>query len=467
MKQRAIVLIVDDDELIRQACGDILAAENHAVILAASGDEGIAKIADGNLDLVITDLKMAGRDGMDVLRFARAQAPDVPVIMITGYPTIQSAIESVRTGAFDFVCKPVTPDELMLAVNRALETRRLVLENRYLREHPSVDARPPGIIASSIGMQAVFEQVGKVAPTETTVLITGESGVGKEVVARAIHSRSSRREGQFVVADCATLASTVVENELFGHIRGAFTGAVSAKTGLFEVADRGTLFLDEVANIPLETQSKLLRVLETGEYRAVGSSTVKRIDVRLVAATNVDLEKVVAAGRFREDLFYRLNVFPIHVPPLRERTADVRPFTEHFLRLYMGRQNKSGIELSDEALVALENYPWPGNVRELRNVIERLVIMSEQSPVGPDSLLPHLTAAAETSAPPRTADELKLAKKVIREEAVTALERGFVREALQRAGGNVSEAARATGMQRTYFQALMRKCGIRFETDEA
>jgi len=462
MTTPARILVVDDDRLILESCRDVLEGERHAPVLAASGEEGIETIAEEPFDLIITDLKMPGKDGLDVLRFVKEKRPDIPVVILTGYPALNSAIESVRLGAFDYVCKPMAPDELLLVVNRALENRQLVLENRYLRQQSEARHLFREIIAESPAMREVLAQVDRVAPTDSTVLIVGESGVGKEVIARDIHRKSPRGDRQFVVADCAALAPSVLESELFGHVKGAFTGATATRAGLFEVAHGGDLFLDEIANISLETQTKLLRVLENREYRPVGNEVTKSTDVRLIAATNCDLRERIAAGSFREDLFYRLNVFPIHVPPLRERKEDIVPLARHFLTHFAARANKPAPRFTDEALETLHCHAWPGNVRELKNVVERIVIMTDGLLIDETGLTQRAAQpTGEAPAVPRTAEELNRARKVARKEAADALERDFVAEALRESAGNVTRAAKRTGMQRTYFQALMKRHGIR------
>lgn len=465
MKTPAAILIVDDDRLILQCCNDVLRAEGYAPVLASSGEEGMEAIGKRPFDAIITDLKMQGKDGLDVLRFAKEREPDIPVIILTGYPTLNSAIESVRLGAFDYVCKPLAPDELSLVVTRALENRRLVLENRYLREQSETKELFREILGESDAMREVLGQVERVASTESTVLLNGESGTGKELVARAIHRNSSRKDKQFVVADCATLAPSLLESELFGHVRGAFTGATTSRAGLFEVANSGTLFLDEVANIDLSIQSKLLRVIETYEYKPVGGEAAKTTDVRLIAATNCDLHEKIQAGAFREDLFYRIDVFPIQLPPLRERGGDIVLLAQHFLKHFAARAHKPLPAFSDEALHALQGHSWPGNVRELRNVVERIVIMTDGQIVDDAHLAPQPAGASGSPlrVVPRTAHELNEAKKVAKRQAVEELERSFVIEALRAADGNVTQAARDAGMQRTYLQALMKKHGVRAE----
>lgn len=468
MERHATILVVDDERLVLQCCEDVLRETGARLVLVESAEEGMAAVESNTFDLVITDLKMEGRDGLDVLRFTKERAPDVPVVILTGYPTLTSAIESVRLGAFDYVCKPVSPDELLVVVDRALENRRLSLENQYLRRETDRRGLFQDIIAQCDPMQEVLRIVRRVAPTDSTVLLVGESGVGKEVIARAIHRGSRRNDRQFVVADCATLAPSVLESELFGHVKGAFTGATVTKAGLFEVADGGTLFLDEVANIPLEIQSKLLRVLETREYKPVGAVNARRADVRLLSASNRDLRDQIKAGAFREDLFYRLNVFPISIPPLRERGEDVARLAEHFLKHFAARSNRPAPTFADDAFEALARHSWPGNVRELRNVIERIIIMTDgplirASDVSPEP--PSTCGQGPTPACiPRTAEELNAARRATKERATAELERSFLVQALDAANGNISLAARQTGMQRTYLQSLMKRHGIRATT---
>ncbi|NQT20950.1 MAG: sigma-54-dependent Fis family transcriptional regulator [Planctomycetes bacterium] len=468
MQTPAAILVIDDDSLILQCCKDVLGGERYRTVLATCGEEGIEYISRGTFDLIVTDLKMRAKDGLEVLRFAKENEPDVPVIILTGYPTLTSAIESVRLGAFDYLCKPVSPDELLLVVNRALQNRRLVLENKYLRQQTESRGFFREIIAHSSPMQEVLRQVELVASTESTVLLIGETGVGKELIARAIHRESPRKDRQFVVADCATLAPALLESELFGHVKGAFTGATARKAGLFEIAHGSTLFLDEVANVSMGTQSKLLRVLESHEYKPVGGETGKRADVRLIAATNADLQENIKAKTFREDLFYRLNVFPLRIPPLRERKEDIVFLAQHFLKHFADRLKKPLPSFTDEALEALKRHPWPGNVRELKNVLERVVIMTSESLIkeADISQQPIPEVALEGQAVPQNAQELKEAKKLAKKEAADEFERAFVIDALKKSAGNVSQAAREVGMQRTYFQALMKRHGISREENQ-
>ena len=462
MPATARILVVDDDPLILKSCRDVFAEEGFATVIADGGAAGIQEIAKGGFDLIITDLKMPGTDGLEVLRAAQEKEPGTPVIVLTGYPTVASAIESVKAGAFDYVCKPVTPDELLLATNKALEHSRLLLQSRYFRSRAGEDVQLENVIARSRAMIHVLNLAKQVAPTDSTVLLTGDSGTGKELVARAVHACSLRKNGPFVVADCAALAPSVFESELFGHVKGAFTGATQTKAGLFEIADGGSLFLDEISNVPESIQVKLLRVLDSRESKPVGGTTAKRADVRLIAATNRNLEDMVAKGSFREDLFYRLNVFPIYLPPLRERSEDIPLLAGHFLKQFAARADKPIQGFSPEAIQMLLSHAWPGNVRELRNVVERIVILA-QAPLVKSAHLPSEIGGPALSLQvviPNNGEALKEAKRIAQQRVVADIERQFLLAALERNDWNVTKAAADTGLQRTYFQALMRKRGV-------
>ena len=462
MPHTARILVVDDEPLILKSCRDVFAEEGFDTVIADGGAAGIREIAEGDFDLIVTDLKMPGTDGLEVLRAAQEKEAGTPVIVLTGYPTVASAIESVKAGAFDYVCKPVTPDELLLATNKALEHSRLLLRSRYFRSRAGEDVQLENVIARSPVMIQVLNLAKQVAPTDSTVLLTGDSGTGKEMIARAVHACSLRKNEPFVVADCAALSPSVFESELFGHVKGAFTGATRTKAGLFEVADGGSLFLDEISNVPEAIQVKLLRVLESRESKPVGGTTAKRADVRLIAATNRNLEDMVAEGSFREDLFYRLNVFPIYLPPLRERPEDVPLLANHFLEQFAARADKPIQGFSPDAMDMLLGHAWPGNVRELRNVVERIVILAE-APLVKSAHLPSEIGGPALSLQvviPNSREALKEAKRIAQQRVVADIERQFLLAALERNDGNVTKAAADTGLQRTYFQALMRKCGV-------
>ncbi len=458
------ILVVDDEEIVCRSCVNVLTSEGYRVDWTVRPREGLNLVAQQPYDVILLDLRMPEIDGLELLRRVKEICPDCQVVMMTGYADVATAVEAMKLGAFDYVPKPITPDQLAVIVGRALETRDLVSENRYLRRELQAKYRFENIVGESPAMQAVYELVARVAPTQATVLIQGESGTGKELIARAIHYNSPRKDRRFVAVNCAALQDNLLESELFGHVRGAFTGAVTARKGLFEVADGGTLFLDEIAETSFSLQSKLLRVLQERVYTPVGSTEERRTDVRLIAASNKDLSALVSTGRFREDLFYRLNIVTIHVPPLRERREDIPALALHFLQKYRNESRVRVTDIAPEAMALLVDYDWPGNVRQLENVIRRCLILAQSPTIGPDVLPPELKPAVAPALPctvPRTAEELKRHKKWLRSKAVEEVERQFVLEALRRNNGVVSRAARDVGMQRPNFQALMRKYGIR------
>ncbi len=416
---------------------------------------------------MILDIMMPGIDGLEVLQHVKERHPGVDVIMMTGLSEIQTAVKAMKLGAFDYLFKPFDPDEIKHVVDRALERRQLQQENRTLKTEVSSKYRFENIIGSSPPMQAVFGLIGKCAPTNSTVLITGESGTGKEMIARAIHYNSLRKDQPFVTVDCNTLSESLLESELFGHTKGSFTGAVANKRGMFEIANNGSLFLDEFGNIPLSTQAKLLRVIQEREFRPVGSTVTQQTNVRLITATNKDLKAMVQDGTFREDLYYRINVFPIHSPALRERRDDIPALAFHFLKIFCADLDKPVSEISDGAMSLLVNYAWPGNVRELENTMQRAVILATDHIIRQA----HLANIIEnTPRPdfevPRTSDDLKRVKKIAREKSVEDIEKAFIQETLKRNGSNVTRSAEETGMQRANFQALMKKYNIRVRDTE-
>ncbi len=371
---RACVLVVDDETNIRTALVKILEADGYTVAAADHGDAAIAMVQETGFDLVLTDLKMVGANGLDVLRTVKQRAPETEVIVLTAYGTIETAVEAMKIGAYDYVTKPAEPERLTHIVSKALEHRSLRQEVRQLREEVALKAAFEDIVGRSLPMRAVYESVRQVSPTMATVLITGESGTGKELVARAIHNRSERRAGPFVTLNCGALPETLLESELFGYERGAFTGALGTKPGRIEQADGGTLFLDEVSEMTPKTQVDFLRVLQQRDFRRVGGTKPVSVDVRFVAATNKTLEDAVRAGAFREDLFYRLNVVPITLPPLRARLEDLALLVTRFMREFCQQYNRPEKAFAPATLQALRDYAWPGNVRELRNLAERLAV---------------------------------------------------------------------------------------------
>jgi DNA-binding NtrC family response regulator len=370
----AKVLVVEDDNLMRESTEETLRRAGYDVSAVVSAEEAIEVFQRGHFDVVLTDLRLPGMSGVELLDRVSAVSPDVPVVVITAYATVESAVDAMKRGAFDYVCKPFSADQLELVIARAAEHRRLVGENQLLREELRRISMPEFVVGNSRAMREIAEQIKRIASTDSTVFITGESGVGKEVVARAIHAASDRARGPFLCVNCAALSAGLLESELFGHEKGAFTGADRLRKGRFELANGGTLLLDEVSEIDLSLQAKLLRVLQEKKFERVGSSATIAVDVRVIATTNRDIHRAVREGKFREDLFFRLNVVPIHVPPLRERKEDIPPLVEHFVRMLsrkMGRKKS----LPAVTLRVLMDYDWPGNVRELGNILERAFVL--------------------------------------------------------------------------------------------
>jgi DNA-binding NtrC family response regulator len=467
--ESAKILVIDDEQIICNGCRLILSDQGHAVESRTNGKAGLGAIREGQFDVVLLDMKLPDMDGMEILRTARKEKPDLYVIVMTGYSTVQNAVEAMKLGAMDYIAKPFSDDELVLAVGRALEKKRLVEENVYLRKELLDRFGFSNIVGENPLILKIFDQIRKVAPTDSTVLIYGESGTGKELFSRAIHAHSQRAGRQFVAVDCSTLAPNLLESELFGHVKGAFTGATQNKAGIFEVAHDGTLFLDDVANLTLEIQGKLLRVLEVYEYKPVGASHVKKTNVRIIAATNKDLRAMVEEGAFREDLFYRLNVFPLFLPPLQQRKDDIPKLAYHFLRHFCRKTGKRIEGFSDDALEMLANHEWPGNVRQLKNVVERLVIMADRDVLDSLDLLEpiQMKGFLKGNAAPETLEELKAIKKQLLEDNYGQLEKAFLLKALKTCKGNITHAAEQVGMQRSNFSALMKKHKISAQTTKA
>jgi DNA-binding NtrC family response regulator len=451
------VLVIDDDDVILESCRRALGTVGFSVDVEREGARGRDRAVHGDYQLVLVDLRLPDADGLDLVAWIREQRADVQVIVITGYSAVETAVKAVKLGAFDYLPKPFTPDELRTRAAAAIESLRAARPAR------AGAAAVPQMIGESQAMLDVHALVRHVAPSDATVLIVGESGTGKELLATAVHLASRRRDRAMVSLDCSTLAPGLLESELFGHVKGSFTGAIVSKPGLFETADRGTLFLDEVSSLTLETQGKLLRTLESGEIKPVGGVTSRRVDIRLIAATNRDLGRLVAEGTFRGDLFYRLNVVPIHLPPLRERGRDIPALLHVFLARYRATAGRGPDRFSPPALQKLLEYEWPGNVRELKNLIERLVVTVDDDTIREHHLPEEVRQRAPAPAPPvpHTNEELKAMKRTTHEQLCGELERRFLLDALGRNGWNVSRAARQTGMLRTNFHALMRKHGLR------
>jgi len=377
------ILVVDDEKIIRDGCSRILAREGYAVFTAESGEETLERFDLEPFDLVLLDVKMPGLGGIETLTRLKEMDPGLTILIITGYPSIETAVRAIKLGAYDYVTKPFTPDVLRMAVNRALERKSLVTENQHLRQQLKMKNEDDTTIGQSESMHNLYELVRRTAPTDSTVLITGESGTGKELIARAIHDYSLRNEREFITVDCSALVETLLESELFGHVKGSFTGAIQAKYGSFELANGGTFFFDEIGNLSLDIQAKLLRVIQEKELKPVGGEKTIKVDVRIIAATNQDLRQSIAKKTFREDLYYRLNVVPIHIPPLRDRKEDIPLLVNHFLKRYNKKREVPVTKVEPETMKILMSYDWPGNVRELENSIERALILEDG-----DALLP-------------------------------------------------------------------------------
>ncbi len=458
------ILIVDDEINICRSCVKILSKQSYSVEFTLNGYDALARMETESFDVVVTDLKMSRLGGMAVLGRISEKYPDTLVIVITGYSTVSSAVEVMKMGAFDYLPKPFTPHELRAVVKQALAERANRRQNQRLQKKDVRQRRlSHQLIGSSRKIQKVIVMVEKVAPTDSTVLVYGESGTGKELVARAVHANSNRGDKVFFAVDCGTLSDNLLESALFGHVKGGFTGAHKNKDGIFKRADRGTVFLDEISNVSTEVQGKLLRFLEAREFLPVGGTVPVKVDLRLIFATNRNLEEMVAEGLFREDFYYRIYVYPVIIPPLRDRKTDILPIGYYFLRQFSESMGKTIKGFSDDAANRLRAYDWPGNVRQLRNVIERAVILCEKKQITL-SELPVIGSLREIEElidnVPATNAELKTLKKEIRQKAVGKVEKNFVVNALNRNRWNVTQAAQAVGLQRTNFQALMKKHGV-------
>ena len=477
MEHKGRILIVEDEKSMREVLKILLEEEGYDTTSAADGLQAIEKIQQDIFDLVITDIKMPRADGFEVLRKVREISPSSIVIMITAFGTTESTIEAMKLGAYDYIHKPFKIDEIRLIINKAFEKKRMSEELILLREKVQTTYRLENIIGKSPKMQELFRLISRVAQSNTTVLITGESGCGKELVAAALHNLSMRKSKNFVTVNCATFPEGLLESELFGHVKGAFTGAVYNKEGLFEIANGGTIFLDEIAEMPLSLQSKLLRVLENGTFRRVGGISDITVDVRVISATNKDLSGAIAAGGFREDLFYRLKVMPLHVPSLRDRLEDIPLLLDHFLeRFSVGvkkfsaeaydrrdlahpdRRSSSGAKkFSADALRLLVKYPWRGNVRELENMVERVVLLTDREMIMPEDLPEEvITSAQPDKALPDIGDD-----GVDLERIVEEIEKNYLFQALAKANGIKTDAAKLLNLSFRSFRHRLYKYGIK------
>jgi two-component system, NtrC family, response regulator HydG len=449
MAEPATLLVADDDPGLRESLERTLTREGYRVVLASDGRAALERVQAGGVDLIVTDLRMPGLTGLELLRAAKAIMPDVDVILLTAFGTVEEAVKAMKDGAYDFLTKPFRREQLIKLVDKALERRDLIEQNKALKKQLE-DIRAKGqMIGASPAFRRMLTLVEQVADSSATILIQGESGAGKELVARTIHERSGRRNGPFVAVNCAALPETLLESELFGYEKGAFTGAAGRKEGRFELANGGTLFLDEVADLSLVTQPKILRVLQEGEYERLGGTRTLQVDVRIVAATNQDLSDMVKDKRFREDLYYRLNVITVRVPPLRERHEDIRVLAQHYLRVYAAKNGRKLEGFSNEALERLESYAWPGNVRELENLIERTVLLARKDRIDAEDL-PEEVAGVKR--PPRDAI-LELVGTPLAD-----IEQRLLDETLRITGGNKTQAAKLLGIDvRTVARKLERR----------
>ncbi len=449
------ILVADDEQIMRDVLSDLLSAESYAVDLAKNGSEALEMILDKDYDVLLLDLLMPDMDGLSVLEQLKKLDNSPAAIVLTAFASIDKAVTATKLGAHYFIAKPFKNDELLVAVKNAIEHRRLLEENRRLKKSLLKQYSFQNIVGKSRAMQQVFEMIAQVAPRRSTVLIEGESGTGKELVAKAIHATGSRAEAPFVAINCGNIPSELLESELFGHVRGAYTGATHAKKGLLEIADGGTLFLDEVATISMEIQSKLLRVIQEREFRRLGGLENIKVDVRIIAATNTDLQAAVQKGTFRDDLFYRLNVIVIRIPPLRERTDDIPLLAEHFIKKYGEENQRIGLSLKPSAMKALMDYEWPGNVRELENVIERAVVLSSESTISAD-ILPKSIAQPSAAQNPAFSPENGSLKQIVEE-----YEKAIILAALEKTNGNQKKAARLLSVNATTLSEKLKRYKIR------
>ncbi len=446
------ILIIDDDATVGKLLGRILEGEGHQVEAVTSGGEALKTAAGAVHDLYLLDMQLPDISGHQVIASLAEIRPETPVIIITGHGSVEDAVRAVKAGVYDYLQKPLHADQVLMAVNQALEYRRLLEENRYLKETLNERFGFDTILTKNKAMLTIFSTIRKVADTKATVLIVGESGTGKELLAKAVHFNSSRRRARFVPINCGGIPETLLESELFGYVKGAFTGAVGSKPGLFKAADRGTLFLDEIASMPMSLQVKLLRVLQEGSYYPLGSVEPVEVDVRVVAATNRRLEEAVREGSFREDLFYRLNVIQVNLPPLRERREDIPNLAQHFLEKFTREHGKEIKGFEPAALDLLMRYPWPGNVRELENAVEHGVAVCTGSTIGPRDL-PDLKGRDEGG------QKLGLIHQTWH-QARDAFEKRYIEELLEATGGNISRAASLAGIARQNLQLKIKEHGI-------
>jgi DNA-binding NtrC family response regulator len=452
------VLVIDDEEIMREILETLLVREGYEVTLAASGAEGIERAKAATFDAAIVDVMMPEMDGLETLDGLKKADEETAVIMITAFASVETAIAAMKRGAFDYITKPFKNDEVLVVLRNAVERRQLLVENRALRQNLQERyQRFENIIGRSARMRQVFDLIAQAAPSRSTILISGGSGTGKELVARAIHANSPRAARPFITVNSGSLPPDLLESNLFGHVKGAFTGAVYPKKGLFELAERGSIFFDEIGNVPIETQPKLLRVMQEREFMRLGGVETLKVDVRIIAATNVDLKRMMEEGRFREDLYYRLHVIAINLPSLRERKDDIPLLIQHFLRKYGEENEKPGLELAPEALDLLTSYDWPGNVRELENVIERAVVLSTGLRIGPELIPDQIRARPPFQLPQFVLPPEGLSFK----DVITDVEKRLIEATLEAAGGVQKRAAELLHIKPTTLNEMIKRYEIR------
>ena len=446
------LLLVDDDRLLLDSMTTWLREQGYDVLPASGREAAIRELAGRRFDLVLADIRLADGDGFEILAHCRERYPQTTVVLLTGYATVETGIEALRAGAFDLITKPLIDEELSMSIDRALAQREVIAENQKLKAQLDLRFGLENIVGHDHRMQRVFDMVDRIADTKATVLVTGESGTGKSLLARAIHRRSSRREQAFVEVACGAMPETLLESELFGHAAGSFTGAIGDRDGKFKQSDKGTIFLDEISTSSPGLQVKLLRVLQEFEFEPVGSTKTQRVDTRVILATNEDLAAAVQQGRFRQDLYYRVNVINIELPPLRERLSDIPLLAQHFLARTAEEVGKKSVSLGEDALAALQRYSWPGNVRELQNVVERAVLLSRGPEIGLEDLPLHLAAGQPASMQPVAGKALK--------DAMEAPERSIILEVLESNNWNRNATADALGINRTTLYKKMKRLGL-------
>jgi len=458
MNRNGSILVIDDEEIMREILDALLTRQGYGVRLAENAAQGLELARTMSFDAAVVDMMMPGMDGISALDELKKIDDDLPVLMITAFASVENAIAAIKRGAFDYITKPFKNDEVLGVLRNAVAQRRLVTENRALRQNLQAHANRFGeIIGRSSRIRQVFDLIIQAAPSRTTILINGESGTGKELVARALHQNSTRSDRAFITVNSGNLPPDLLESNLFGHVKGAFTGAVYPKKGLFELADKGTIFFDEIGNIPLETQAKLLRVIQEREFMRLGGVETIKVDVRIIAATNVDLRRMTDDGRFREDLYYRLHVITVQLPALRDRRDDVPLLTQHFLEKYGEENHKTHLELTPEALDLLMDYDWPGNVRELENVIERAVVLSTGTRLDADLVPDHVRSSKRFQMPQFVVPPEGISYK----DAEIAFQRGLIESALEQAGGVQKRAAELLHIKPTTLNEMIKRHDIR------